>query len=88
MKPLTIVAIYFVVWWIVIFAVLPFGIRTQDEAGEVTLGTTASAPLRPRLVRVAIINTIVSAILVFVFWLVVEHYQLSLEDFAHLFDAK
>jgi len=88
MGPLTIGAVYFVVWWIVIFAVLPFGIRTQDEAGEVTLGTSASAPMRPRLVRVAIINTIVSAILVFLFWLIVEHYGLSLEDFAHLLDAK
>jgi predicted secreted protein len=88
MSPLTIGAIYFVVWWIMLFAVLPFGIRTQEEAGEVTLGTTPSAPTRPRLVRVAIINTIVSAILVLLFWAVVQHFGLSLEDFAHLLDAK
>ena len=29
-------AIYFVLWWIVLFAVLPFGVRNQDEAGDVT----------------------------------------------------
>ena len=28
------IAIFFVVWWIVLFAVLPFGVRTQGEAGE------------------------------------------------------
>jgi predicted secreted protein len=86
MGPLTVLAIYFVVWWVMIFAVLPFGIRTQDEAGEVVLGTTPSAPLRPRLVRVAIINTIVSAIVVLAFWAIVTRYGMSLEDFAHVLD--
>lgn len=28
-------AIYIFIWWITLFAVLPFGVRTQDEAGEV-----------------------------------------------------
>jgi predicted secreted protein len=27
------IALYFVIWWTVLFAVLPFGVRTQDEAG-------------------------------------------------------
>jgi len=87
-RPFTIVAVYFVVWWIVIFLVLPFGVRTQDEAGEVTLGTTASAPVRPRLVRVAIATTIVSAIIVFVFWVLADVYGVTLETVAHLLDGK
>ena len=37
-------AIFFVVWWLVLFATLPFSLKTQDEEGEVTLGTPASAP--------------------------------------------
>ena len=37
----SIIAIFFVVWWIVLFAVLPFGVRTQEEEGEVVLGTSA-----------------------------------------------
>jgi len=88
MRPFTIVAVYFVVWWIVIFLVLPFGIRTQDEAGEVTLGTSASAPVRPRLIRVAIATTIVSAIIVFGFWVAADIYGVTLESVAHLFDGK
>ena len=32
-------AIYIFIWWIVLFAVLPFGVRTQDEAGSVVPGT-------------------------------------------------
>ena len=64
----SIIAIYFIVWWLVIFAILPFGIRTQQEDGDVTLGTAHSAPVRPMLVRKAIITSIVSAVLVGLFW--------------------
>lgn len=28
-------AVYFIVWWMTLFAVLPFGLRTQAEAEEV-----------------------------------------------------
>ena len=40
------VAIYIFIWWIVLFAVLPFGVRTQDEAGSVVPGTPGSAPAK------------------------------------------
>jgi predicted secreted protein len=82
------IAVYFVVWWVVLFAVLPFGIRTQQEAGEVTLGTTASAPARPRLLRVAIATTILAAIIVAGLWVAANIYGVSLESFANLLDAK
>ena len=44
MKIGSIIAIYFVVWWTILFAILPFGVRTQEEEGEITLGTERSAP--------------------------------------------
>jgi predicted secreted protein len=40
----TIIAIYFIVWWVVLFAVLPWGVRSQDESGEVAPGTDPGAP--------------------------------------------
>ena len=40
------VAIYIFIWWIVLFAVLPFGVHTQDEAGSVVPGTPGSAPAK------------------------------------------
>ena len=45
----TIVAIYFIIWWVVLFMVLPFGVRSQDESGEVSPGTDPGAPMRHRL---------------------------------------
>jgi predicted secreted protein len=70
MDPVLAAAVYFVIWWTVLFAVLPFAGRSQQEAGEVVAGTPASAPSRPRLLRVAGITSAVSAVLLLVLWLV------------------
>jgi predicted secreted protein len=82
----TIIAVYFVVWWIVLFAVLPWGIRTQEEEGEVVPGSAPSAPVRPMLVKKALATTLVSAVLVFAWWVAVERYGLSVEMLANLFN--
>ena len=55
-------AVYFIVWWMTLFAVLPFGLKTQAEAEEVVPGTVESAPARFRGGRVVLMTTIVSAI--------------------------
>ncbi len=56
------VAINIFIWWIVLFAVLPFGVRTQAEEGSVVPGTPESAPAKPRLLRIFLINTLVASI--------------------------
>jgi predicted secreted protein len=45
----TAIAIYFIVWWVVLFVVLPCGVRSQQEGGEVARGTDPGAPAVPRL---------------------------------------
>ncbi len=40
----TILAIYFIIWWVVLFAVLPWGVHSQDESGVVEPGTEPGAP--------------------------------------------
>lgn len=54
-------AIYFVLWWVVLFAVLPFGVRSQIEDGESVAGTDPGAPTLPRMARKLIWTTLVSA---------------------------
>jgi predicted secreted protein len=56
-------AVFFVLWWLVLFAALPFSLRTQDEDGDVTLGTVASAPRGAHMLRAILRTTIVTAIL-------------------------
>ncbi|CAN7246468.1 DUF1467 family protein [Rhizobium rhizogenes] len=66
-------AVYFVVWWITLFAVLPFGLRTQAEDNHVILGTVESAPTKFRGWRVVLITTLVSAV-IYGAWYVSAHY--------------
>jgi predicted secreted protein len=73
-------AIYFVIWWICLFVVLPFGVRSQVEAEDVTSGTERGAPHQPFLVRKAIATTLLSALVfagVYVYFAVLG---LTLED--------
>ena len=55
------IAIYFVVWWIVLFAVLPFGITSQAESNDIAAGTEPGAPAVPGLLKKVVITTVIAA---------------------------
>ena len=63
-------AVFLTIWFTVLFAVLPIGVRSQHETGEVTPGTEPGAPAAPRLWMKAGLTTLVS-IVVFVLLVVV-----------------
>ncbi len=70
-------AVYFVIWWTVLFAVLPFGVRNHAEAQqEPTLGSDAGAPVLPGLVRKALITSVIAAIVFAIVWYVWTVYDL------------
>jgi predicted secreted protein len=80
----TAIAIYFIIWWVTLFAVLPWGIRSQEESGEVLQGSDPGAPVVPRLWSKLIWTTIVASI-VFALAALVYHYRLvTLEGLAEL----
>jgi len=56
-------AIYFVLWWIVLFVTLPFGVRSQHEDGEGVPGTDPGAPIASQMGRKLIWTTAISAII-------------------------
>lgn len=76
----TLIAIYFIVWWITLFCILPLGVRTQAEAGDIVPGSAPSAPVKPQLLMKAGLTTIVAAIVVGLFLLAVRM-GLTLDDF-------
>jgi predicted secreted protein len=71
-------ALYIMIWWMTLFAVLPFGVRTQGEAGEVVEGTPESAPAAPRMLRVMLINTAVAAVAFAFVWTALDRDWLGL----------
>ena len=56
-------AIYFVLWWIVLFLTLPFGVRSQHEDGEGAPGTDPGAPIASQMGRKLIWTTLISAVI-------------------------
>jgi predicted secreted protein len=63
--------IYLIIWWTVLFAVLPLGTKTYAEAGiKVTDGGDPGAPVDPKLGRKAFTTTWVSLIVFGLGWLV------------------
>ncbi len=67
----TAVAIYFLIWWLTLFAVLPWGVRNQEESGEVTPGTDPGAPAIHRvwikLLWTTVVATVIFGVLAFVY---------------------
>lgn len=74
-------AIYVFIWWITLFAVLPFGVRTQDEEGSVVPGTPGSAPAKPRILRIFLLNTLVASIVFAIVYAIIEFRLISPDDF-------
>jgi len=63
-------AIYFLFWSFSIFLVLPFGVRTSEEAGEAKVpGQADSAPHKFEAGKVALRVTIVATVLFGLYYL-------------------
>ncbi|MBS9476285.1 DUF1467 family protein [Ancylobacter radicis] len=77
----TYIAIYFIVWWTVIFTVLPWGVRSQHEDAVIDDGTEPGAPQRPLLIRKMVITSVVAGVIVGLFAWSVETGRLRLDMF-------
>jgi predicted secreted protein len=70
MKWQSALAIYFLFWAMSVFFVLPFGVRTAEEAGvDLVPGQAESAPHGFSVKRTAIRTTIVATVLFGLFYL-------------------
>jgi len=72
--------IFFLIWWVVLFAVLPFGIRSQHEGGDMVPGTDPGAPEIPNLMRKLVCTTLVSALIFAACYVVYVEHWVSLQD--------
>ena len=56
--------IYIIIWWIVLFTILPIGIRKQDKVEK---GHAEGAPQNPQILKKFLITSIIA----FILWLLV-----------------
>ena len=80
-------AIYFVIWWLVLFLVLPWGVRNPHEMGEtVGDGHDAGAPVNPNLWRKLGITTALASIVFVLIYGVITRGWIGFEDIPFLGD--
>jgi predicted secreted protein len=81
MQITSIAAIYFLFWVMSAFVMLPFGVRTAEEAGEEKVpGQAESAPVNFRPGRLALRATVLAAILTGLFVANYEYGWLTRDD--------
>ena len=69
MNWLTGVVVYVIIWWVVLFCVLPLGVRPAEEGD---LAHDAGAPANPRLGYKALLTTGISAVVFCAVYLVIR----------------
>jgi predicted secreted protein len=75
------IAIYVVIWWTVLFAMLPIGVRTSEEVGEkASPGTAESAPHLPNLLPKMVATTVVSSIVFAVLYVIIVDHLITLDQ--------
>jgi predicted secreted protein len=66
----TAIVVFTIIWWTVLFAVLPIGIRRNDTPGR---GHDAGAPLHPRIMLHLTLTTGISILLFGVAYLIITN---------------
>jgi predicted secreted protein len=85
MSVTTAIAIYFLIWWLTLFAVLPFGVRSQHEGGDMVPGSDPGAPIIPRVLWKLFWTTIVSGVIFAILYVVYVNKLITLDDMMKLF---
>ncbi len=69
MNILTGIAVYFVIWWISLFMVLPWGNKPDEHVNK---GNERGAPAKPRLLIKFLVTTILAIIFWLLLWLAID----------------
>lgn len=76
----TSLAIYFIIWWLVLFTVLPWGAGSHHERDEeVEPGNAPSAPVQPRLALKFAVTTAIAAVVFALVYAVIEYHLIDFD---------
>jgi predicted secreted protein len=83
----TALAIFFLIWWVVLFAVLPWGIRSQHESEDedMVAGTDPGAPVSVRLGRKLLWTTLVAIAIYAVCFFIYSKHWITIDGLMGIF---
>ena len=84
----TALAAFSLIWWVTLFAVLPWGVKSQHEGGDMAPGTDPGAPMRFRLLRTLLWTTGVAAAIFAACYVVYAKHWVTLGGLMGQFDYK
>ena len=89
----TALATFFLIWWVTLFAVLPWGVRSQHESadakgGEMAPGTDPGAPTSFRLGRKLLWTTLVATVIYAGFYVVYAEHLVTIDGLMAPFVGK
>jgi len=73
------IAIFFIIWWLTLFVVLPWGNRDPDPEESRVHGADMGAPARPGMRRKLVVTTVLSVVFFAIFYALVTS-GIGLED--------
>ncbi len=82
----TALAAFFLIWWVSLFAVLPWGVRSQHEGGEMAPGTDPGAPTSFSLGRTLLWTTAVALVIYAAGYVVYAEHLVTLSGLMGRFD--
>ena len=82
----TALAAFFLIWWVSLFAVLPWGVRSQHEGGEMAPGTDPGAPTSFRLGQKLLWTTAVAVVIYAGCYVIYSQHLVTLSGLMGRFD--
>ena len=80
----TALAIFFLIWWVVLFAVLPWGIKSQHEGQDMAPGTDPGAPTQARIGWKLVWTTLVAIAVYAVCYVVYAEHWVTIDGLVNL----
>lgn len=84
MTLITTAALFFLVWWMVLFIALPFGLRPSRRTGGVSPLTESGAPRGRRVLIVLLLTTLIATLIVGSLTVAVDLYGVGLDIFPQM----
>ncbi len=76
------IIVYVLIWWVIFFSVLPFGVQSNKEVFKEKIeGIDPGAPKNPKIAKKFLITTLITSLIFLVIYYLVYNNVLNLREY-------